>query len=73
MSLRLFLVTCMLLSGIETCFAESHPSWWRYASPEATALVGIRWEHLRSSPFAGAITGELSGEDGLGVPDLYCL
>ena len=53
--------------------AESHPAWWRFASPEATALVGIEWEHLRSSPFADAISGELSGDDGLGFPDLDCL
>ena len=70
MKLRLFLG---ILVTIGTSFAESHPAWWRYASPEATALVGIQWEHLRSSPFAGAIAGELSGDGGLGFPDLDCL
>ena len=44
-----------------------------YASPEATALVGIQWEHLRTSPFADAISGELSGDGGLGFPDLDCI
>ena len=39
----------------------------------ATALVGIQWEHLRTSPFADAVSGELSGDDGLGFPDLDCL
>jgi hypothetical protein len=66
----LMLIICGVLFGISTSSAESHPSWWRYASPEATALVGIQWEHLRMSPFATAISGELTGEDGLGFPDL---
>lgn len=74
MTLRPNVVTCfVLLFGIGTAAAESHPAWWRYASPEATALVGIQWEHLRTSPFADAIAGELSGDDGLGFPDLDCL
>jgi len=73
MTLRLHMVTGVVLFGIGTCSAESHPSWWRYASPEATALVGIQWEHLRTSPFAQAISGELSGDDGLGFPDLDCV
>ena len=77
MTLRLYMVTGLLLFGMETSSAESHPSshpsWWRYASPDATALVGIQWEHLRTSPFADAISGELSGDDGLGFPDLDCL
>ncbi|MBZ5674143.1 MAG: hypothetical protein LAP61_07840 [Acidobacteriia bacterium] len=74
MTLRPYVVIFfILLFGIGTSSAESHPSWWRYASPEATALVGIQWDHLRSSPFAAAISGELSGDDGLGFPDLDCL
>jgi hypothetical protein len=67
------MVTFVLLAGMGTGVAESHPAWWRYASPEATALVGIQWEHLGTSPFAAAISGELSGDDGLGFPDLDCL
>jgi hypothetical protein len=73
MTLRPYLVTCALLFGMATTYAESHPAWWRYASPEATALVGIQWEHLRTSPFAAAISGELSGDGGLGFPDLDCI
>jgi len=73
MTLRLYSVMCLLLLGAEAISGESHPAWWLYASPEATALVGIHWDHLRSSPFAGAISGELSGEGGLGFPDLECL
>jgi hypothetical protein len=73
MTLPPYLVMSVLLFGIETSSAESHPAWWRYASPEATALVGIRWENLRSSPFADAISVELRGDAGLGFPDLDCL
>ena len=81
MTFRLYMVTGVMLFGMGVSSAESppsshpssHPSWWRYASPDATALVGIRWEHLRSSPFAMAISGELSGDDGLGFPDLDCV
>ena len=74
MTLRPYVVMFfLLLFGIGRSSAESHPAWWRYASPEATALVGIQWEHLRTSPFASAISGELSGDDGLGFPDLDCL
>ncbi len=35
--------------------------------------MGIHWEQLRSSPFAAAISGELSGDGGLGFPDLDCI
>jgi hypothetical protein len=73
MTLRPYLVTGALLFITGTAFAESHPAWWRYASPEATALVGMQWEHLRMSPFAAAITGELGGDGGLGFPDLDCI
>jgi hypothetical protein len=44
-----------------------------YASPEATALVGIQWNNLRHSPFAAAIEAELSPAGALAFPDLECL
>src|ERR1700730_14100856 len=53
--------------------AQSHPSWWTYASPDATALVGIQWENLRQSPFAETVAKELSPTGGLEFPDLDCL
>src|ERR1017187_2402654 len=53
--------------------AESHPSWWNLASPEATALVGIQWENLRQSPFGDAVNAELSSTGSLEFPDLPCL
>ncbi len=53
--------------------AESHPSWWMYASPEATALVGIQWSNLRHSPFAAAIEAVISPGGALAFPDLDCL
>lgn len=51
--------------------AQSHPSWWSYSSPAATALVGIEWQSVRTSPFADAIEAELWGD--LGFPDLPCV
>lgn len=51
--------------------AQSHPSWWNYSSPAATALVGIEWQSVRGSPFADAIESELWGD--LGFPDLPSL
>jgi hypothetical protein len=53
--------------------AESHPSWWNLASPDATALVGIQWENLRQSAFEDAVGTELSRGGSLGFPDLMCL
>lgn len=53
--------------------AESHPTWWTYASPEATALVGIQWNNLRHSPFAAAVDAEISSTGPLAFPDLACL
>ena len=53
--------------------AESHPSWWTYASPDASALVGIHWDNVRHSPFASAIQAELSSTGALAFPDLECL
>jgi hypothetical protein len=60
-------ITAALAAG------ESHPSWWTYASPEATTLVGIQWNNLRHSPFAAAIEAELSSTGALAFPDLDCL
>jgi len=66
-------VTALLLLFTSLAAAESHPAWWTYASPEATALVGIRWEALRLSPFAAAISSELAEGGSLRFPDLACL
>lgn len=70
MSVRTLLVVFAATASL--ALAESHPAWWSWASPEATALVGIRWDAVKQSPFAGAIGAELSGS-GLGLPDLNCL
>ena len=59
------------LAFVALAAAQSHPSWWTYASPGATALVGIEWQSVRSSPFADPIEAELWGD--LGFPDLPCL
>jgi hypothetical protein len=44
-----------------------------YASPDATALVGIQWDNLRNSPLAAAVEAELSSAGPLAFPDLDCL
>jgi hypothetical protein len=61
------IVTLILAAAL--LHAESHPSWWTYAEPEATALVGIHWETLRDSPFAPAVCAALA--DFPGVPLLF--
>jgi hypothetical protein len=66
-SLLLVLATAEITSG------QSHPSWWNYVPPDATALVGIQWEQVRNSIFAGAIGAELSSGGSLGFPDLPSL
>jgi hypothetical protein len=56
-----------------TAVGQSHPAWWTYVPPEATALVGIQWSYVRHSPFAAAVAEELSPEGSLGFPDLPLL
>jgi hypothetical protein len=51
--------------------AESHPSWWNLADPDATSLVGLQWQTLRDSPFGAALQTELTTS--LGFPDLPVL
>jgi len=63
----------LMLATAEITAGQSHPSWWNYVSPDATALVGIQWEQLRKSIFADAIGAELSSGGSLGFPDLPCL
>src|SRR4051812_1245862 len=62
--LLLALATASLAPG------QSHPSWWNYVPPDATALVGIQWEPLRNSILADPINSEFSSGGGLGFPDL---
>jgi hypothetical protein len=71
----LFTVRTFLLGLITTALAlgESYPSAWKYISPDATAIVGIEWMHLRESFLADAIRSELSSGGNLGFPDLDCL
>ena len=66
-------VLLLVLASAAFAAAESHPSWWTYASPDATALVGIQWENLRKSPLADIVGTKLSSTGSLGFPDLDCL
>ena len=52
---------------------ESFPQAWTYVAPDATAIVGIEWQHLRGTFLADAVGSELSGGGQLGFPDLECL
>src|SRR5258706_4693046 len=63
----------LVLATAEINAGQSHPSWWNYVPPYATALVGIQWEQVRNSIFAGAIGVELSSGGSLGFPDPPCL
>ena len=63
----------LVLATAEITAGQSHPSWWNYVPPDATALVGIQWEQVRYSIFADAVGAELSSGGSLGFPDLPCL
>ena len=63
----------LVLASAEIASGQSHPSWWNYVPADATALVGIQWEQLKTSIFADAIGVELSSAGSLGFPDLPCL
>jgi hypothetical protein len=63
----------LMLATAEITAGQSHPSWWNFVPPDATALVGIQWEQVRNSIFADAIGVELSSGGSLGFPDLACL
>jgi len=51
--------------------AQSHPSWWTWVSPEATTIVGIRWENLRVSKTGSTVAEEIFGQ--YSIPELDCL
>jgi hypothetical protein len=72
MRVRIFLVL-LAAAGLAGAQSTSHPSWWTYASPDSTALIGIQWNHLRESPFAARLETELSPKGWLGFPDLAFL
>ena len=63
----------LLLVTASLAFGQSFPRSWTYVAPDATALVGIEWQHLRDSFLADAVTSELSSSGRLGFPDLPCL
>lgn len=70
-----FTVSVFLLLMVAASFAmsQSFPRSWTYVAPDATALVGIEWQHLHDSFLAEAVTAELSSSGRLGFPDLPCL
>lgn len=38
----------------------SHPSYWRYAHPQAKVLVGIEWQRIVQSPLAAKLQQEMA-------------
>ena len=76
--MRTFLVDT-LLTGlgigllVSPAMGESYPRAWNYIAPDSSAIVGIEWQQLRESFLADALAMELSGDGGLGFPDLACL
>ncbi|HSR06855.1 MAG TPA: hypothetical protein VLM42_06880 [Bryobacteraceae bacterium] len=63
----------ILLVAASLTMGQSFPRSWTYVAPDATALVGFEWQHLRDSFLAEAVTSELSSSGRLGFPDLACL
>jgi hypothetical protein len=66
-------VFLILLVAASLVMGQSFPRSWTYLAPDATALVGIEWQHLQESFLADAVTSELSSSGRLGFPDLPCL
>jgi hypothetical protein len=66
-------VLLLLLVAASWTMGQSFPRSWTYVAPDATALVGIEWQHLHDSFLADAVTSELSSSGRLGFPDLPCL
>ena len=66
-------VFLLLFAAASLAMGQSFPRSWTYVAPDATALVGIEWQHLHDSFLAEAITSELSSSGRLGFPDFPCL
>ena len=69
---RIFLAL-LAAGGLVNGQSSSHPSWWKYASPFSSALIGMQWNHVRDSPFWERIATEFSPHGWLGFPDLDLL
>ena len=50
-----------------------HPSWWAWVEPESSALVGIRWDALRTTKAGVALETALFAPAGLALPAIECL
>jgi hypothetical protein len=61
------------LIAASLAMGDSYPRAWNYVDPDASALVGVEWQHLRDSFLADAVKSELSSGGRLGFPDLDCL
>jgi hypothetical protein len=53
--------------------AQSNPSWWKYAPPEASSIVGIQWKTVQTTIFAPAVAAELAPGGSFRFPDMEML
>lgn len=49
---------------------QSNPSWWKYAPPEATAIVGIQWKSLQGTALAPMLSANMAPGGSFGFPDI---
>jgi len=68
-----FLMAAATMMVVAAPTPQSYPSWWNFASPDATALVGVRWETVRNSPLAEALLEEIGPDGEFDLPDLSWL
>ncbi|MEO5926148.1 MAG: hypothetical protein ABIR70_20165 [Bryobacteraceae bacterium] len=71
MKLLTFFSALIATAGLGS--AQSNPSWWKYAPPEASAIVGIQWKTLQKTLFAPIIAAELAPGGSFGFPDIEML
>jgi len=70
---RVFLATLTLTFAGGLAWAASSvsmPSMWRYAHPEAKALIGIEWQRILRSPVGEEIRKKIAESNPAGLEDL---
>lgn len=59
--------------AIATACAQSYPSAWNYADPNATVLVGLDWSRVQQSSLGRMAKTRMAREQASGLPDLDLL
>ncbi len=73
---RVFLATLTLTFAGGLAWAASSvsmPSMWRYAHPEAKALIGIEWQRILRSPLGDEIRKKIAEANPGGLKDLHLM